>query len=143
MKAKKVMDTNNAKSQTATPTATAEQLAHLKKDEPGKAPAAKVEAKAEEAKVPAGKRDKEAEKLEIEKLLKARKFAFSKDYTPKGKKGAWVPTIWDDVQRYQMLESGKFTREEIDLVCGDRRHTWLDRTIQWMKEDGLKPVLRK
>jgi hypothetical protein len=87
----------------------------------------------------AGKRDADA----IANLLASRGFKFSTNYTPKVNKGAWVPKVLDDIQRWEMLESGKFTRDEIDLVTGDRRHTWFDRTVQDMKDSGAKPVFRE
>jgi hypothetical protein len=117
-KAKKVMDANNTKSQTATPQASA--------------PAA-------EPKVPAGKRDDEA----IAKLLAARGFKFSENYTPKVSKGAWTPKAKDDIQRWEMLESGKFTRDEINLVTKDSKGKWFDVAVKDMKDSGAKPVFRE
>ena len=42
-----------------------------------------------------------------------------------------------------MLETGKFTRDEINLVTGDSHNKWFDVAVQDMKDSGVKPIFQE
>ena len=82
-------------------------------------------------------------------------FHFAKDYKPKVKEGAWTPKAAFDKYLRQLLEAGKFTKDEIKAVTmaegGRIGKSWwspkmvdrfLNVAIEDMKKAGLKPVVR-